>query len=365
MDWTLGREAAGLAQRVLDRGIAARVFPCAVAEAGTSRGPCWQHAAGRLTYDGDAPRATTATIFDLASLTKVVATTTIAMRLVEAGRLGLRDRVADRIAAWRAPDRRLVRVQDLLEHGSGLPAWAPVYERRAGRRGFTTALAGMPLAYPPRAQSIYSDLGFILLGFIVKDAGRAAIDVQFDRLVPMLALDRGDTLTFRPRRSWRARIAPTRYSTWRDRLLVGEVDDDNAAALDGVAAHAGLFGTCGAVAAFARALLRILNGTAAGDDARLVAPATLRRFLARSRIPGSSRALGWDTMLPTSSCGTRMSASAFGHTGFTGTSLWIDPARDAYAVLLTNRVYPDGGSNEAIQAARRAFHDALFGDAAR
>ncbi len=137
---------------------------------------------------------------------------------------------------------------------------------------------------------------------------------------------------------------------------VGEVHDNYAAALGGVAGHAGLFGTAAAVGVFARVVLR----AARGDDAVPPpwTPAMVARFTTKSTVPGSSRALGWDTMLPTSSCGTRMSPSAFGHVGFTGTSLWIDPERDRYFVLLTNRAC-GGGSLEQMRDVRRAFHDAL------
>jgi CubicO group peptidase (beta-lactamase class C family) len=139
-------------------------------------------------------------------------------------------------------------------------------------------------------------------------------------------------------------------------MLVGEVHDDYAAALGGVAGHAGLFGTASAVGAFARAVLRASRGDA--DAPAPFAPALVAEFTRRGSVLGSSRALGWDTMLPTSSCGTRMSRDAFGHVGFTGTSLWIDPARDRYFVLLTNRAWGDGTLDD-MRAARHAFHDAL------
>ena len=141
----------------------------------------------------------------------------------------------------------------------------------------------------------------------------------------------------------------------RGRLLAGEVHDNYAAALGGVAGHAGLFGTAPAVGVFARAVLKAARG--ATDAPLPFTPALVTEFTARTTVPGSSRALGWDTMLPTSSCGTRMSPEAFGHVGFTGTSLWIDPPRDRYFVLLTNRVC-DGGTLEEMRAVRRAFHDA-------
>jgi CubicO group peptidase (beta-lactamase class C family) len=142
----------------------------------------------------------------------------------------------------------------------------------------------------------------------------------------------------------------------RGRDLIGEVHDNYAAALGGVAGHAGLFGTASGVGAFARAVMRGLRGDR--DSPLPFSHDLLRQFITKSTVPGSSRALGWDTMLPTSSCGTKMSASAFGHVGFTGTSLWIDPARDRYFVLLTNRVL-GGGTLDDIRTVRRAFHDAL------
>jgi serine-type D-Ala-D-Ala carboxypeptidase len=154
---------------------------------------------------------------------------------------------------------------------------------------------------------------------------------------------------------WRTKVAPTRHDDWRSRLLVGEVDDDNAWALGGAAGHAGLFGTAQSVGECARHLLQILEGRQGAFQAQ-----TLRTFISRrTDVPGSSRALGWDTMLPTSSCGTRLSPRAFGHVGFTGTSLWIDPDAALYVVLLTNRVHPRP-DNESIKQIRPALHDAVM-----
>jgi serine-type D-Ala-D-Ala carboxypeptidase len=165
-----------------------------------------------------------------------------------------------------------------------------------------------------------------------------------------------EPLRFNPPRTWRERIAPTEIDAWRGRLLVGEVHDENTWALGGVAGHAGLFGTAAAVGAFARATLRTIAG-----EALLAAPATMQTFIQRTSIPGSSRALGWDTMLPTSSCGTRMSPTAIGHTGFTGTSLWIDWQRDLYVVFLTNRVHPTR-ENDRIKPVRAQMHDAIVNE---
>jgi CubicO group peptidase (beta-lactamase class C family) len=354
------------ARQLLLDAVGARVAPCAVAEVGTVAGRAWRDAAGSLTYDAVSPAATPWTVFDLASLTKVIATTTLAMRMVEAGRLGLAEPACEYLKAWRAADRRSVTVADLLEHASGLPAVLPLHETCAGRAEFEAAICGAPLAYAPRTRSIYSDPGFILLGFILEDAAGASLRALFDDLVrdarfasPPDRLEYGP-LAERTGADFDA-VAPTQFDSWRGRLLRGEVDDRNGAALGGVAGHTGLFGTVGAVGRFARAML----AGARGDEAvgPLVASAeTIARFLAPSAVPGSSRALGWDTMRPASSCGTRMSSQAFGHTGFTGTSLWIDPGAGLYVVLLTNRVHPEAGSSDGIQALRRALHDAVLED---
>jgi CubicO group peptidase (beta-lactamase class C family) len=346
---------AGLAgaRAVLAGAIARRACPAASVEVGTSAGPVWREALGTLTWDDDAPRAEVGTVFDLASLTKVIATTTVTMRLVEDGALGLDTRVADALASWRGHDREAVTVRDLLEHASGLTSHLPFYKDCAGRMEFERAIGELPLECPPRTRAIYSDLGFILLGFLLEDAAGRELPAAFAGAYPRAS---ADGLVFRPPATVRAAAAPTRISEWRGRLSVGEVDDDNAWALGGVAGHAGLFGNAPSVGAFARAVLRGLLGL---DSELHVGTATLRAFAQRGSVPGSSRALGWDVMLPTSSCGTRMHATAIGHTGFTGTSLWIDPVADLYVVLLTNRVYPTG-DNEALLAVRPVFHDALF-----
>ena len=358
----------------------------------------WRHAFGRLTYAHDAPSATVDTVFDLASLTKVIATTSLVMRALEAGGLSLDDRITDRLASWRGPDREMVTIADLLEHASGLTAYLPFFRDHQGRVEFERAITTLPLEYAPRTQSIYSDLGFMLLGFVLEDLNGAPLAQQFDAMWDAafhlksgfhlkveatekvegtekaegkekvegkenlkgqiegrsVRLQAEAHLTFNPPRAWRDRTAPTELDLWRGRLLQGDVHDENTWALGGAAGHAGLFGTAAATGAFARAVLRGLTGRAPS----IARPDTLVRFVTKSRVPGSSRALGWDTMLPASSCGQRLSSRAIGHTGFTGTSLWIDPERDVYVVLLTNRVHPTR-ENNAIQPVRRAFHDAV------
>ena len=353
--------AFSLAADVLRRGVSDRVFPGASAEVGTAASAVWQAQVGSLTYELDSPRVSIDTVFDLASLTKVVVTTTVAMRLVEAGKLALDAQVREYEPRWLADDRASVTARVLLEHASGLPAWAPLFRSREDRPSMLSAVLAAPLEYAPRSQSVYSDLGFILLGHLLETIDRRPLDVQFDEMAArwMTAEAAALPLVFNPPASWRPRIAPTRFNQWRDRLLAGEVDDDNAWVMGGVAGHSGLFGTAAAVGVFARGILRVLSGDREAER-RFATRETVRLFLSRSTVPGSSRALGWDMMRTTSSCGSKMSAAAFGHTGFTGTSIWIDPERDVYAVLLTNRVHPEAGSTEPMQAVRRAFHDALL-----
>ncbi len=337
---------------LLAEAVSRRVFPCATIEVGGRDDVYWRHACGTLSYDADATPATHDTVFDLASLTKVLATTPLIMQALDAADGGLRldDPIRRWFDEWRGEDRAGVTVADLLEHAGGLTPHLPFYRDHQGRAEFQAAICTLPLEYRPRSRSTYSDLGFILLAFLVADAVGVGLDDQFDRLADRLAL--GD-LRYRPPTAWRPHIAPTEVDVWRGRLLHGEVHDENGWALGGVAGHTGLFGTAPAVGRFARTLLQTLRG-----DTRLAHPATLARFLRRSTVPGSSRALGWDTMLVTSSCGHLLSPDAFGHTGFTGTSLWLDPNRDLYIVLLTNRVHPTR-DNQAILDVRPAVHDAV------
>jgi CubicO group peptidase (beta-lactamase class C family) len=386
--------ACDTARRVVERAIASRVFPAATIDVGDGGESLWADAVGTLTFEPSAPAAATDTPFDLASLTKPIATTTVVMELVRTGALSLDARVADFFDDWRGADREGVTVRDLLEHASGLPARL-VDPPPDTRREFEHDICVMPLEYAPRTQSIYSDLGFILLGFLAADGGGASLDALFDRMPfvhgvrPQADLEpakvrRTDSaratsvkkpdatkVRLKPdatylgfglpaaRRPFAAPTRPMDGDPRRGRTLAGEVHDNYAAALGGVAGHAGLFGTAAAVAAFARVVLRAarLKGSRSTLPDPL-SPELVRLFTAKSSVPGSSRALGWDTMLPTSSCGERMSPQAFGHVGFTGTSLWIDPGRDRYFVLLTNRVC-GGGTLEEMRTVRRAFHDAL------
>ena len=275
------------------------------------------------------------TVFDLASLTKPLCTTTLVMRHLEAGRMSLGDEL-----------RPGVTVRLALCHASGLPAWRPYFQLLAGAAdGHAAVIAAAraePLERPPGERSVYSDLGFLLLGDAVERVGGAPLDAQWRALGLSAA-------TFHPDP---AACAPTEGG------LRGVVHDDTARFMGpGVGGHAGLFGDAAAVAAVTLELLAAWRGEAG----RVVAAETVRRFFAPAGIAGSSWCLGWDRPSASgySSAGGRWPRDGVGHTGFTGTSLWVDPARDRFVVLLSNRVHP-GRDNDAIRGFRPRLHDAVL-----
>jgi serine-type D-Ala-D-Ala carboxypeptidase len=351
------------ARALLQDALAERVFPAAVVEVGDSHRVIWREAFGTLSFQPEASRTADDTIFDLASLTKPIATTSVMLQLMATHKVSVHASISATFPDWSGADREAATLQDLLEHAAGLSARL-IDAPPSTRREFEHDICAIPLEYVPRTRSIYTDLGFILLGFLAEDRGEAALSTQFDSIVDRLtSVTRGkddrDLLAFEVPSESHARTAPTRPmhdDVRRGRMLVGEVHDNYAAALGGVAGHAGLFGSAGAVGTFAGAVLRGARGDAAIPVP--LSPPLVALATRRSAVPGSSRALGWDTMLPTSSCGSEMSPAAFGHVGFTGTSLWIDPILDRYFVLLTNRVC-DGGTPDEMQVVRRRWHNVV------
>lgn len=334
------------------RAIEERVTPGAVIEVGDARETAWTLVAGRHTYAAASPPVTPDTVYDLASLTKVLATTTLALRAHAAGRLRLDAPVASHIPAFAL--RPAITVADLLEHAAGFPAHRPYYRAIAGRPAFVERIAAEPSAYPPRTRHEYTDLGFMLLGALLEEVSATPLERLFatfvDDAMPEAEIRYGAPVP------WRPRVAPSGLDPWRGRLMASQVHDGNAAALGGAAGHAGLFGTAGAVGTFARWWLGLWRGDVPASAG--VSHALAARASAPGTVPGSSRGLGWDTMLPTSSCGTRLSTASIGHTGFTGTSLWIDPVRELYVVLLTNRVHA-ADDVDGIRRLRIAVHDAV------
>jgi beta-glucosidase-like glycosyl hydrolase/CubicO group peptidase (beta-lactamase class C family) len=323
---------------------------------------------GKLDLAGSGS-VTDSTIYDLASLTKAVATTTAVMLLYDAGKLEVDAPVAKYLPEWGvAAEKRRVTVRHLLRHDSGLPAWSPLFRNVRGKHAFLERIAATPLAYEPGTRTLYSDLGAILLGLIVERVSGMPLDVFMQERVfgPLGMRDTG----FNPiwwlstsalgdddanGDSLRGRIAPSEMPSDADafRFLQGNVHDENAYAIGGVAGHAGLFSSARDLAVFAQMML---NGGHFGGR-RLVREETVREFTRRASGT-STRALGWDTPGPESSAGEYFSARSFGHTGFTGTSLWIDPERDIFVVLLTNRVNVSMDNDQHVPL-RRDLADAV------
>lgn len=322
---------------VLDSAIRAGAAPGAVL-AVSIRGERFVHGTGRLGVT-DSTRPNGGTLYDMASLTKVIALTTLAMMAVEDGRLDLDAPVIRYLPdfARGTGDKGAVRIRDLLLHDSGLPAGRPLWRESLVREGGILRTITTDLAAPPGTRMVYSDLGAITLTAVLESLYRQHIDRLFaDRVAGPLGLTR---MRYLPPKGWRGAIAPTERDPWRGRMLHGEVHDENTAHLDGVSGHAGLFGS-------AEDLLRFGEWTLAGALSRTPrhgppAPKAFASWTKRQDMPrGSSRALGWDTPSGVSSAGTIMGAASYGHTGFTGTSIWVDPARETVIVLLTNRVHP-------------------------
>ncbi len=352
---------------VIEAGIRDRAFPGGVVAVGKDGALVHLRSFGRHSYDPGAAEVHDDTIYDLASLTKVVVTTTVAMVLVDEGRLALEKRVSDFLPAFRGGPKGKVTVSSLLTHSSGIDSWAPLYKDLKAKSAYLQRIQAMDLVYETGTKSVYSDLGVLLLGEILERVAGEPLDAFAKRRI-FEPLGMTDT-TYRPAPSLLPRIAPTEHDPWRGRVVHGEVHDENAFALGGVAPHAGLFGTAPDLARFAQMLL---NG-GIYDNRRIVSRATVERFTRRAGIPGSPRALGWDTAADEtgvrsstpgapgySSAGSRLSPRAFGHTGFTGTSLWIDPERQLFVILLTNRVHPTR-ENNAIRQVRASLADAVVG----
>jgi beta-glucosidase-like glycosyl hydrolase/CubicO group peptidase (beta-lactamase class C family) len=338
--------------RIADEGLAARVFPGGVLAVGKDSALVHLRPFGRFSYDASAPAVKPDTLYDVASLTKVVATTTMAMILVDEGKLDVRKPVSSFIPGFRGGAKDKVTVENLLTHSSGLEAWAPLYKEVHGKDEFLRKVVAMDLAYEPGTKSVYSDLGFFLLGEVLERVAGEPLDAFVTRRVfePL-----GMTSTmFCPSKDLVSCIPPTERDAWRGRLVQGEVHDENAYAVGGVAPHSGLFSTAPDLARFAQMLL---NG-GVFENRRIVSRATVERFTRRADVPDSARAYGWGTPSANSSAGDLLSSRAFGHTGFTGTSMWIDPERNLFVILLTNRVHPTR-ENDTIRQVRRQVADAV------
>ena len=338
--------------QVLEDGIAQKAFPGASLAITLSGKLVAFRALGRFTYGPDSPPMTTESVLDLASVSKVVATTTMAMILYDRGLVDLDAPVAGILPEFAGEDklRREVTMRMLLAHSSGLPAYEKLYLRGGTREELLRLAFAVPLRYEPGTHAEYSDIGFILLGLALERIAQESLD-RFSQREIFGPLGMGQT-TFNPPTAWKSKIPPTADDrTFRKRIIQGEVQDENASVLGGVAGHAGVFSTAKDVAIFSQALL--------GGGASILRPETVALFTRRELSPpGTSRALGWDTPSAPSQSGKYFSPSSFGHLGYTGTSLWIDPERQLSVTLLTNRTWPDCTS-QAIKEVRPRFHDAV------
>jgi CubicO group peptidase (beta-lactamase class C family) len=306
-----------------------------------------------------------ATLFDLASVTKAVSTTTMAMILYERGLLELDAPVSGTLPEFLTGDdarRQAVTFRTLLAHSSGLPAYEKLFLKAPSRDELLMAAFSMPLTADPGTRAEYSDIGFIILGIALERIAGESLDT-FCRREIFGPLGTSNT-TFNPPRELRAKIPPTAdereggassakpRSAFRKRIIQGEVQDENAFVLGGVAGNAGLFSTAEDVARFAHVML--------SGGSPILRPETIGLFRSREGSPaGTSRALGWDTPSAPSQSGTHFGPRSYGHLGYTGTSLWIDPDRQLSITLLTNRTWPDC-SNQAIKQVRPRVHDAAI-----
>src|SRR5580698_509967 len=336
-------------------GIARRAFPGATL-AVTQRGSLIaSQGFGHLTYE-DSPEVHPETVFDVASLTKVVATTAMAMLLYERGSLSLDEPLAATLPEFvtlapkhQQAERQRVTLRMLLAHSSGLPAYERLFEFAKTREELLRAALTAKLTIPG-SHAEYSDLGFILLGEVLEKKAGEPLDRFAEReIFEPLSMSR---TRLDPPTEWKPNLPPTEDDrTFRKRVVQGEVNDENAYVMGGVAGHAGLFATAIDVARFAEGMLR--------SGLPIFKPDTVQLFTRRDSTPGTTRALGWDTpSRPESSSGKYFSDASFGHLGFTGTSLWIDPEKQLSVTLLTNRTWPDR-SAQLIRQVRPRLHDAI------
>jgi len=328
----VGMSAARLAtiDRVVKRGLDAGGYPGASVVVGRKGYSVWSRGFGSLDWSGRTNVSAQESIYDLASLTKVVATTTAVMVLFDQGKVALDAPVSRYIPAFSGGLKDQVTVRHLLTHRAGLSAGRELWRIASSPEQARSAVVSSQINCVPGNCFEYSDLGADMLGFVVEAASGQRLDTFLETEV-FSKLGMSDT-RFRPEASDIARTAPTEIAPPRGYPLRGEVHDENAYALGGVAGHAGLFSTASDLSIFAQMLLDggTFNGT------RVVADSTVALFTRRA---AGTRALGWDTCDGDGGCGQYLSERAFGHTGFTGTSLWIDPDRQMFVILLTNRVH--------------------------
>jgi beta-N-acetylhexosaminidase len=348
------------AYEVIDKAVADKAFPGATLAIGY-RGKVAIHAFGKLSYHAKSQATAPTTIYDIASLTKVVATTTLVAKLVEgdfAVPLDLDAKIERYLPEWTSgpqPEwRHRVTVRHLLTHTSGLPPFKEYWRTSKNKQDTLAKIFAEPLDYEPGTKEVYSDLGIILMAEIIERlTGRTLDDLAKSCIFVPLGMK--DTMYRPPKKLWPA-IAPTEIdNNLRHRLVQGEVHDENAFAIGGVSGHAGVFSTAPDLAVFCQMLL---NGGMYAHQ-RILRRATIAQFTTPQQLSGGTRTLGWAVPTEGGASGHYFSTHSFGHTGFTGTSIWIDPDRQLFVVLLTNRVHPTR-ENMNIAQVRPALHDAVM-----
>ncbi len=339
--------------KLMEEAIKDSVFPGGVVLIAKDGEILYENAYGKYTYDYSSKRMTTNTIFDMASVTKVMATTTAAMICYDRGLFKLDDPVAKYIPEFAANGKDKVTIRNLLIHDSGLSAWVKYYELYDNAEDVLKNLYNRKLEYPTGSKMVYSCLGFITLMKVIEKVTGLPFD-QFCNEEIFAPLGMSNTM-YNPPAELHNRIAPTEFDVnWRKRFVIGEVHDETAALLGGVSGNAGLFSTTKDIAAFLQMLLQ----KGKYQDKELIKKETVNLFI-KQQSDKSTRGLGWDTKSKErSSAGNLFSPFSYGHTGFTGTSVWTDPERKLFVVLLTNRVYPTRENTKHIQF-RPRLHDAV------
>ncbi|HEX7500370.1 MAG TPA: serine hydrolase, partial [Polyangia bacterium] len=351
------------------------VIPGLVVAVGQAGQTLIVEAFGQRQLDPSPAPATVDTVYDLASLTKAVVTSLLVMKGVEEARLHLDRPLGDQLRTLKdLKDRPEVTLRRVLAHAGGFPAHRKFYENtltkvepsQANRTRIVDRAAAEPLTYEPGSKSVYSDLGFILLGTLVEQTMSARLDVLAERLLwkPLRLSNLGfvDLLASAPAAWLRGRdIAPTERCPVRGRLVLGEVHDLNAFAMGGVAGHAGLFGSIQDLLQLAFVLCAAYHGRGTGGAAPFIRPEVLRKFWQPAGIPGSTWRLGWDgPSVAGSLAGDLISRRAVGHLSFTGCSLWIDPEQETCVVVLANRIHPEVRDDPRFRALRPALADAAL-----
>lgn len=350
---------------ILREGIRTRVFPGAVLFV-RHKGQIRVHQAIGLTSSHpDSPSVQINTIYDLASLTKPLATASSILLLVQEGRVRFTQTLATLLEETKETPWGKVSLRDLLSHQSGFPAWRPFYQsfpptfssepdfRQKRIQAVLEMILKEPMDQASPPTSKYSDLGYMVLGLVVERVtGQSLADFTRERIFNPVGASPLNFGMHNVKGDVSAHIAPTEQDPWRGRLLQGEVHDENAAALGGVAGHAGLFGMAQAVGQVTKAWLDSYTGKPG-----LFQCEVFREFVKAQ--PGTSWGLGWDTPSQPSSSGQWFSPESFGHLGFTGTSIWIDPIRELEVIFLSNRVHPTR-KNQAIKTFRPKLHDVII-----